>query len=246
MLNLERATGLVIRGTDFSETSRISTLWTREFGKIRALAKGGRRLRSNFDSAFDLLNVCHVVFIRKAGGLDLLTEARLEERFPALRGELNALYAGYYVAELLDATQDYDPHPVLFDASLAMLRTIADTGTDRLGAVSAFELVWLRELGYSPRLTACAACDRDLLSDAPARLGFSPGGGVVCDACLGTTRDHRPLSLAAWPALRELNEGRTELAANVRREVRGHLSQTVSFVLGRRPRLAGYIDGTGP
>jgi DNA repair protein RecO (recombination protein O) len=104
----EKALALVVRGTDWSETSRITTLFTREFGKVRALAKGGRRLRSNFDVAFDLLSVCRVVFIRKAhGGLDLLTEAQLAERFPALREDLNALYAGYYIAELLtDGTQD--------------------------------------------------------------------------------------------------------------------------------------------
>ncbi len=42
----EKATALVLRTTDWSETSRIATLWTREFGKIRALAKGGRRLKS--------------------------------------------------------------------------------------------------------------------------------------------------------------------------------------------------------
>src|SRR5207248_5204894 len=54
----EKATALVVRGTDWSETSRIATFFTREFGKVRALAKGGRRLRSNFESAFDLLSVC--------------------------------------------------------------------------------------------------------------------------------------------------------------------------------------------
>src|ERR1051325_10432119 len=125
-MSLEKATALVIRGSDFSETSRIVTLWTREFGKVRALAKGGRRLKSNFDVAFDLLTVCRVMFIRKAhGGLDLLTEARLEEQFPALRQDLQALYAGYYVAELLaDGTQDYDPHPPLFDAAVATLRRL--------------------------------------------------------------------------------------------------------------------------
>ena len=79
----EKATALVVRGTDWSETSRITTLFTREFGKVRALAKGGRRLRSNFEIAFDLLTVCDVVYLRKAhGGLDLLTEARVVERFP--------------------------------------------------------------------------------------------------------------------------------------------------------------------
>ncbi len=54
-----------------------------------ALAKGGRRLKSNFDVAFDLLTICQIMFLRKPhGGLDLLTEARLEEQFPILRQNL--------------------------------------------------------------------------------------------------------------------------------------------------------------
>ena len=77
----EKATALVVRGTDWSETSRIATVWTREFGKVRVLAKGGRRLKSNFEIALDLLTVCSMVFIRKSsGGLDLLTEAQVAER----------------------------------------------------------------------------------------------------------------------------------------------------------------------
>ena len=42
----EKAVGLVVRTTDWSETSRIATIWTRELGKVRVLAKGGRRLKS--------------------------------------------------------------------------------------------------------------------------------------------------------------------------------------------------------
>src|SRR5258708_4577463 len=104
----DKATGIVIRTSDWSETSRIATFFTREFGKIRALAKGGRRLKSNFEVALDLLTACSIVVIRKhSDGLDLLTEARVEERFTGLRSKLPTLYAGYYVAELLDAgTQD--------------------------------------------------------------------------------------------------------------------------------------------
>lgn len=250
----ETALALVVRGTDWSETSRITTLFTREFGKVRALAKGGRRLRSNFEIAFDLLTVCRVVFLRKAhGGLDLLTEAQVAERFPHLRTDLTALNVGYYIAELLsDGTQDYDPHPDLFDAAVGTLRALADRPPD---AVSAFELVWLRELGYSPRLDACAACARDL-SVPPtnaARVGFSPeAGGVVCPNCLPAARDRRPLSEPARLALIELSGGcsdapvpLTPRPAAVRAEVRAILGQTVSYVLGRRPRLLGYVDGPG-
>src|SRR3954464_11403963 len=95
----EKALALVLRTTDWSETSRIATLWTREFGKVRGLAKGGRRLRSNFESALDLLTVCSIVLLRKtSGGLDLLTEAQVVRRFSRLANDLPALYAAYYVA----------------------------------------------------------------------------------------------------------------------------------------------------
>ncbi|HVK16720.1 MAG TPA: DNA repair protein RecO [Fimbriiglobus sp.] len=243
----EKALALVVRGTDWSETSRIATLWTREFGKVRALAKGGRRLKSSFEVAFDLLTVCRVVVIRKhSGGLDLLTEAQVAERFPHLRSDLQALYAGYYVAELLaDGTQDYDPHPALFDVALETLRSLADPA-DRPGRVSAFELAWLRELGYSPRLDACATCGNDLTSQAASgsRVGYGPtAGGVLCPDCLPTARDRQSLSGPGWAGLRGLARGGTSLPQGTRTEVRQVLGLTVSAVLGRRPRLLGYLDG---
>ncbi|MBY0512415.1 MAG: DNA repair protein RecO, partial [Gemmataceae bacterium] len=194
-MSTEKALALVVRGTDWSETSRITTLFTREHGKVRALAKGGRRVASNFDVAFDLLTVCRVVFIRKPhGGLDLLTEARMEERFPALRNDLPALYAGYYAAELLaDGTQDYDPHPELFDAAIGLLRGLGEPGRPTPEAVASFELVWLKELGYSPRLDACAACGTDLPDAGPA--AFSPSaGGVLCPSCGPAVADRRVAS----------------------------------------------------
>src|SRR3979411_1329958 len=122
----EKATALVLRTVDWSETSRIATLWTREFGKVRVLAKGARRLKSNFETALDLLTLCSIIFLRKSsGGLDLLTEAQVVQRFPRLRTDLSALYAAYYIAELLsDWTEDYDPHPRLFDEVLATLEAL--------------------------------------------------------------------------------------------------------------------------
>src|SRR5438128_2774144 len=140
----EKATALVLRTTDWSETSRIATLWTREFGKVRVLAKGGRRLKSNFETALDLLTVCSIVFLRKSSGsLDLLTEAQVVKRFPRLSTDLPALYAGYYVAELLgDWTADYDPHPVLFDEALAALEYLGADGVPTVLRLARFELVF--------------------------------------------------------------------------------------------------------
>lgn len=283
----EKALALVVRGSDWSETSKIVTLFTREFGKIRGLAKGGRRLKSSFDVGFDLLTVCKIVFLKKAsGGLDLLTEAHMAETFPALRTNLPSLYAGYYVAELLaDGTQDYDPHEILFDSAIATLRALngspkqnptplppprsgegeqdssnalrfGEGGSQREPSgvfhISQFELVWLQELGYSPQFDACAVCARELSVPWPPviRVSYSPeAGGVVCPECFPTVRDRRPLSAEAWAILRELSRRAEftghafELSPVTRREVRAILGQTVSYVLGRRPRLLGYVEG---
>ena len=82
LMSSEKATAIVIRTVEFSETSLVVTLFTREFGKIGALAKGARRLKGPFESALDLLALCRIVFLHKSSdALDLLTEAKLLRRF---------------------------------------------------------------------------------------------------------------------------------------------------------------------
>jgi DNA repair protein RecO (recombination protein O) len=241
----EKAEGLVIRFTDFSETSRIVTLWTREFGKVRGLAKGGRRLKSNFENGLDLLTVCSIVLLRKtSGGLDLLTEAQVRGRFAALRSDLAALYAGYYVAELLGAkTEDYDPHPVLYDETLATLQRLGAPGVLTGPCLAHFELVLLRELGYAPALESCAGC----MAALPERgLAFSAaGGGVLCPRCQAKQSERRPVSVAAVRALRQLSQPgdgwRQVEEPTARAEVRQVLNHYITYLLGRRPRLLPYL-----
>jgi DNA repair protein RecO (recombination protein O) len=240
-----KATALVLRTTDWSETSRICTLWTREFGKVRALAKGGRRLKSAFESALDLLTLCSIVLLRKSsGGLDLLTEAQVVQRFSRLTSDLPALYAAYYIAELLaDWTEDDDPHPKLFEEALATLAELGQPAVPTGPRLARFEMVLLRELGYSPLLETCAVCAAPM---AGSRLGFSAAaGGVVCAACQAQARDQRPLAPAAWQALRQLTEPgeawRQVADPGVRAEVRQVLNHYVTYLMGRRPRLLPYL-----
>ncbi len=246
----ENALGLVLRTTDWSDTSRIATIWTRELGKVRVLAKGGRRLRSNFESALDLLTLCRIVLLRKSsGGLDLLTEAQVVRRFPGLTTRLPALYAAYYVAELLaDWTEENDPHPHLFDEALAALGDLAEpAGGEAVGLrVSRFELVLLRELGYSPLLDVCAACHARVAGNDTT---FSASaGGVVCAACAPRQRDRRPLSAACLEALRQLSASgdawRRPWGDAVRAELRPLLGGYITYLLGRRPRLLPYLQGS--
>lgn len=241
---MEKAQAIVLRTTDWSESSRIATLWTRELGKVRALAKGGRRLRSAFDNALDLLTVCGIVLLRKsAGSLDLLTEAQVVRRFPRLRENLSALYAGYYVAELLaDWTQDLDPHEILYDEGLATLEGLGAPEVDLGLRVLRFEMVFLHELGYRPSLDRCAGCQESL----PAMgLAFSAlAGGVLCLGCQKGQKEHRPLSSLALEFLRALDVQDAlsrPWSSSVRAEVRQHLGGYITALRGRPPRLLPYL-----
>lgn len=72
----EKTRGIILRVVEFSETSCVVTLFTEDFGKVGALAKGARRPKGPFEGAIDLLALVRIVLLRKSSDtLDLLTEA---------------------------------------------------------------------------------------------------------------------------------------------------------------------------
>lgn len=245
----EKTDGLILRVTDFSETSRIVVLFTREFGKISALAKGGRRLKGPFESALDLLSNCRVVFLRKASsGLDLLTEAQLIQRFRPQEKDLTSLYAGYYLAELLlGLTEDYDPHPALYHAALESLAAFGQAELVRR-ALLRFELVLLREIGQLPDFEVCTVCGEPLTTGRTFGFWVSQGG-LICPACqqegysqilvhAGTAAGLRLMSGEGEQAWRRL-----ELSPQQFQEMRRVTTSAICHALGRRPKLLQYLGG---
>lgn len=182
-MSSEKTTAIVLRVVDFSETSVVTTLFTEHFGKVSALAKGARRPKGPFDNAIDMLAVARIVFLKKSsGGLDLLTEARLERRFRSAERNLERLYAGYYLAELLlEMTDEGDPHPELFVASNTMLAEL-DQGISIATLITAFELFALKDLGHLPLLADCALCGNTIVRGARYSFGLL-AGGVLCGRC---------------------------------------------------------------
>ena len=201
----EKTCAIVIRTVPFGETSSVVCLYCREFGKVRALAKGAWRPKSSFDGGLDLLSICQVLLLRKtSGGLDLVTEACLEHRF-RVGTSLAALAGGMHVAELLEAlTADADPQPELFDAAHATLRALsASAEPDALVAARLLwaELTFLRIAGLAPAVAACASCHASLPTTGRVAFGMLDGGGL-CSRCRVGRRTVISVSAAALAALR--------------------------------------------
>jgi len=243
----EKATAIVLRVVDFSESSLVVSLFTRELGKIGAIAKGGRRPKGPFESALDLLAVCRIVFVHKSSeALDILTEAKLLRRFRPAGRDLGSLYAGYYVAELLGGlTHDCDPHPQLFDLAEETLGALS-AGEPVARRVVRFELCALRLLGHLPSLDVCVQCGTPVRP--VGRLAFGQlDGGVLCRECRKGKRQLVSLSAGAVRTMIELADARSRLWQRFQidprnlGEIRGVMNQYLANLLGRKPRLHEYL-----
>ncbi len=247
----EKTLAIVLRVVEFSETSCVVTLFTRDFGKVGALAKGARRPKSPFESALDLLAVCRIVFLHKSSdALDLLTEAKLERRFRNGQKDLSRLYAGYYVAELLrELTDAGDPQPDLYEAADAALMEL-EGSTELARVVLRFELTALRLLGHLPALSGCAACGQSIVLAGRHPFALA-AGGLLCPTCRPGHRQVVSVAAATIEVLRVCaarhSDGWRDITWDARTggELRGVLNQYLCHLLDRRPRMHAYLGLLG-
>lgn len=182
---IEKDQAIVLRLTDFSETSQVATLFTPEHGLVRLIAKGIRRGTAQRAAVgLDLLEHGDVSYIptRTAGQLGTLTEWAQRNSFGGLRRELPRLYGGLYAVELVASlTEEEDPHPGLFEALLHTLTELADDG-EPLRRLAVFQADLLVALGFALNFEQCVVCGRPR-GRASAAYFSSHSGGVLCRDC---------------------------------------------------------------
>ena len=261
-MSSEKSDAVVIRQTDFSETSRVVTFFTRESGKLAMMAKGSRRRRNPYDDSMDLLAESSIVFLRKTSGrLQLLTEAALRRRFrpPQTTASMQSLYAGYYIAELLDGLlEEDDPHPALYDATIVALDRLQRDNARPLRTLARFETQLLKELGHLPSFTHCLKCEQPVQrtpSDGGATrdgkneeyVHWVSQGGVLCERCRSPEYRQDRIAAGTLQLLQSLaSAGEADLARlTVReqhvREARRILDSAIGHLLERRPRMLRYL-----
>ena len=176
---------VVLRLTEFSETSQITTLFSERNGQLRLIAKGARRsTRKRFAAGLDLLECGEVSFLPPRGDAQLgtLTEWLQRDTFAGLRRAGLRLYGALYAAELVTAlTEESDPHAELYHNLVETLRALNDI--DRpASCLPVFQANLLDAIGYAPNLTECVSCRGPITTGAP--LHFSAGaGGILCQDC---------------------------------------------------------------
>lgn len=234
---------VVLRRLDYSETSQVLVLFTRNHGKARAIAKGIKRsTRHRFATGIDLLEVGQVSLstrVARPQELATLTEWQPGPPLSGLRQKLPRLYTAQYAAEVTAGlTEDWDPHPGLYDALLALLKNLCNLD-DPLPAVVDFLVNLLTDVGSVPQFEQCAGCGAavDTLSPGHRWYFSSHQGGLLCRDCEPAYVEKRSVT----PAVLALLRGRRHARAAATTGAFDILNYHLAHLMGRAPLLAGKI-----
>lgn len=138
--------GIILKRINYGEADRILTIYTKHYGKIRALAKGVRRITSRRGGNIELFNQA-ALFLYKGRNLDILTEAQVINTFKSWRKDLKKVVIAYYFCELVDKlTPDEQANQTVFQLLSSYLGKIGTASLPEL--TRSFEETLLIELGF--------------------------------------------------------------------------------------------------
>lgn len=173
-----KAEAIVLRRRPLGEADRVLTLYTMEWGKLSAVARGVRKTTSRLAGRLEPFSYVEMLLAQGRGALDVVAQAEVREGMSALRTNLRRFGAAALGAELLDAaTPERDVHPELFHLMAATLRRIA---RDDPPTTAWFALHLVTLVGFQPALAGCAVCGR---RPDPSPFWSHPLGGAVCSRC---------------------------------------------------------------
>ena len=243
-MGLGRSAAVVIGSFPLGESDRVVSFFSRDFGRVRGVARAARRLKSRFGGALELFTLGQLVFF-DTGRSELVRIDHFDVTHPfaALREDLGRLGEAAWVVEIVARTTgERDRQPALYGLLLRALRAMEEaTRPPRVAAC--FGVRCLDLLGHRPRLDRCLECGRVYPFPRPS-LGE---GGVVCEACTRRAGiDAVPVSPATLAAFDRLRAVRWEeaVATPIGRagpELRALLDTQLARVIGQPTRSGRFL-----
>ncbi|MDD2497906.1 MAG: DNA repair protein RecO, partial [Desulfitobacteriaceae bacterium] len=227
---------LILRARDYGEADKILTLYTREQGKVSAIAKGVRKPKSRLRGGVQPFSHSRVLLYR-GPSLDTVTQAEAVQAFAPLREDLTFLSYASYLVELLEcAVPEREPHEGIFRLAVNCLELFPEGDPELVARL--FEMRLIYYLGYQPYLIGCMKCG-GTLEAGPFYL--DPGiGGLVCRKCSldphGKTRvtAGTASTLNGLLSLDKKSLFRLKISSGTRREMDAALRSYLEYYLARK------------
>lgn len=247
---LYRTEAIVLRRSDLGEADRLLTLLTPDRGKLRAIAKGARKIASRKGGHVELFNRVHMLIARGRGEFDIVSQVETIEPSRALREDLTRSTYAHYAAELIDRfAEEGTSQPELFELLAGALGWFS-TSTDLALTARYFELRLLTLGGFQPQVFHCGIDGKPLAEVKDDEFyGWSPGdGGALCARHTADRNDISRLSLSALKVLRHaMRSEYPDFAAlrvrdSVSAEIERAMQRYLTYVLERKMKSVEFIN----
>lgn len=201
--------GIVIREVSIGEADKIITIFSRNRGRISALARGGKRPKSKLAAASQLM--CYGEYMLYSGKeLYTVNSCEVIEPFYEIRNDMVKLtYAAHFMDIVFEIAQENLPAPKLLQLLLNSLHMLSKTEKQPALISRIFELRALVTAGYAPHVRHCMNCGQE----AEKYYSFSfEKCGLLCDRaeCLAVDRLSILLSSGASMAIQHIVHARME------------------------------------
>lgn len=210
-MSVRYASGYALRSYPLGEADLIVELFTREHGRVRAVAKSARRLKSRFGSAFEPFTRSRISWYqRDKDDLGRVSSTDIERSYYESLGTPESAGLAAYMAELLiGLTAEHDPSPPVYRLVDATLEGLAD-GVDADLLARYFETWLLRLSGLYPDPRTCGSCGRSI--ERQAWIG-DVGLEFLCGRHCGASIGRRRLTAAADRLLNRIQRDRPQIVA---------------------------------
>lgn len=187
-MGLIKTEAIVLKHMDYLEADRIIVLFSKELGKIHAIAKGSRKPKSRFLMASEVFVLADYV-LYEGKNLYTVTQSEVKRTFIELRQDMSRLAYAAYIMNLCDSViQEGEPNIRVFSLLIHTLDLLVSIQSDASALALIFAIKLMDFIGYRPLLDQCAGCGSKSLNDQ--LLYFSPiAGGLLCDGCAAQSED---------------------------------------------------------
>jgi DNA repair protein RecO (recombination protein O) len=239
-----RVEAVVLRHQDWGEADRLLVLFTRQAGKLRAVAKGARKLKSRKAGHVEPFTRV-VLMLAKGRDLWIVTQAEAQDSYLPIRADLVKTGYASYAVELVDRfISEEDPHTQIFQLLVDTLQRISSE-TDAFTAVRYFEIRLLDWVGFRPQLFECVRCGDQI--EAVDQFFSAEMGGVLCPKCGPAMAFTRPVSMQALKYLRHYQRSsyadaqRALVPEPTRQELEALMNFYLVFLLERNLNSPGFL-----
>ncbi|MBW1980557.1 MAG: DNA repair protein RecO [Deltaproteobacteria bacterium] len=199
---IRRSRSIILRTTDYGESDRLITFFSRRTGLLKGIAKGARRSKKRFVHSLEPLCYASITYAeRSASGLVRIDASELRNPFTSLRADIERLGYGSLGCEvILGIAPERQANPPLFDLLLQYLLQL-EKGRDPESISLLFQIRVLSLSGFAPNLQGCIQCHRQ--PDAAAGWSFSVAAGSLCCPEHSRSTDSYAVSLGTILLLRQ-------------------------------------------